>query len=100
MKSGSARARRLFDVECTVDIEHSASSLHAHVELDGIELLPGDQVLVRDADTRVRFGERRRMRATATVRRASWLHRHWVQVCSVFHITSLYEVSFSSRRAL
>ena len=28
-------ARKTFDVPCTVEIEHTPESLHAHVEIDG-----------------------------------------------------------------
>lgn len=84
------------DVPCTVDVEHSAASLHAHVTLDGgLELEPGDEVIVSAALGLMRFGERRIVRATATVKRAPWWRRRWVAACSLWNLCSLYEVSFS-----
>ena len=43
---------------CTVEIEHSFDSLHAYVELHGIEVEPGDEVTVHDPPTEVPFGEK------------------------------------------
>jgi hypothetical protein len=57
MKGMPRLTRRSFEAPCTVEIEHSADSLHAHVEIEGdIEIEPGDQVLVHDAPTDVRYG--------------------------------------------
>ena len=62
--------RSTVEVPCTVDIEHSFDSLHAYVELEGVEVGPGDEVLVHDAPTEVAFGERIVVRRRATVVRA------------------------------
>ncbi len=65
---------------CTIDIEHTECSLHAHVELDGgIELAPGDRVRVHGAPIRVVFGQRLVLRREATVERAGWLERQWTK---------------------
>ena len=41
--TGPVRARS-FDVPCTVEIEQTSETLHAHVVLDGdIEIKPGDR---------------------------------------------------------
>ena len=56
---------------CTIEIEHSESSLHAHVELDG-EIKPcarRPRAGPRPAD-QVVFGERLVLRRDATVERA------------------------------
>jgi hypothetical protein len=97
MKSGS----RVFEVPCTVEIEQTPESLHAHVELEGdIEIRPGDQVLVQDAPVSIGYGERIMVRRTATIIRANWLERQWTRLAGGLDLTELYDVSFSSRRKL
>jgi hypothetical protein len=93
--------RRKFTAPCTVEIEHSPESLHAHVEIEGdLEIQPGDQVLVHDAPTDVPYGERIVVRRVATVIRASLLERAWTRLAGNFELTELYDVSFSERRRL
>ncbi len=82
---------------CTIEIEQSACSLHAHVELDGdITLAPGDRVRVHGDPIRMRFGERLVLRRDATVERAGWLERHWTRLSARFGLSELYEVSFTA----
>ena len=51
-----ARGAETIEVPCTVEIEQTSESLHAHVELDGdIEIRPGDEVIVHDAPTEHRL---------------------------------------------
>jgi hypothetical protein len=93
--------RRTFETPCTVEIEHSPRSLHAHVEIEGdVEIQPGDQVLVHDAPTDVPYGERVVVRRTATIVRAGFLERLWTRLAGNFELTELYDVSFSERRKL
>lgn len=88
-----------FDVPCTVEIEQSSETLHAHVILDGdVEIGPGDEVLVHDAPTAVAFGERLVVRRTATVVRAGLLDRIRAKLQGYLELTELYEVSFSNGR--
>ena len=55
----SSLRRRSFVAACTVEIERSAESLHAHVVIDGdCEFRPGDEVLVHNPPTAAQFGER------------------------------------------
>jgi len=89
---------REVEVPCTVDIEQSFDSLHAYVDLEGIEVGPGDEVIVHDAPTEVPFGERLVCERRATVRQATWLGRLWTKLTSRFELTELYEVGFSSWR--
>ncbi len=89
---------RPIEVDCTVDVEHSFDSLHAHVELDGFEIGPGDRVVVNGAPTSVPFGERVICRRTATVQRATWLGRVMARIEGYLEITELYEVGFSEGR--
>jgi hypothetical protein len=99
MTSGASNwIRRSVDVPCTVDIAQTVESLHAHVELEGIEVGPGDAVLVHDAPTRVAYGEHIVCGRQATVTRAGLLGRVWTRLTSRFELTLLYEVSFSPER--
>jgi hypothetical protein len=92
---------RSFDVPCTIEIENTFESLHAHVELDGnVEIEAGDQVLVHGSTIRVPYGEKLTIRRQATVTRASGLDRVLTKLAARFELTELYEVSFSSGRKL
>ena len=66
--------------------------------LQGIDVGPGDEVLVHDAPTRIAYGEHRVCETRATVSRASGLGRLWTRLTARFELTMLYEVSFSSAR--
>jgi hypothetical protein len=91
--------RRRQSVPCTIEIEHSASSLYAHVQLDdGTALGPGDRVQVHGAPIRMVFGERLVLRRDATVERAGWLEGQWTRFAASFGLSELFEVSFSSGR--
>ena len=93
-------ARRRLDVPCTIEIEHTPHSLHAHVHLQGIEVEPGDTVLVHDAPTDVGFGERTVRQSHATVTQAGVVERLWTKLVAFLELTELYEVSFTPRRSL
>lgn len=91
--------RTSFEVPCTVEIEQTAESLHAHVVLDGdIEIRPGDEVMVHDAPTQIAFGERVVVRRMATVVRAGLLDGIRARLQGYLELTELYEVSFSNGR--
>lgn len=93
--------RERFDVLCTVEIENTFESLHAHVDLDGkVAMQAGDEVLVHGDDVRVPYGEKLVLRRLATVTRANWLDRAWTRLLARLELTELYEVSFSSGRKL
>lgn len=93
-------ARKSFDVPCTIEIEQSSETLHAHVMLDGdVQIQPGDEVTVHGAPTEVKFGERVVVRRTATVVRGTVLDRFRAKVEGYLELTELYEVSFSDGRA-
>ncbi|MET0368487.1 MAG: hypothetical protein ABW058_09985 [Methylobacterium sp.] len=92
---------RTVTVPCTVELENTPESLHAHVTLDaGFDIEPGDEVQVHDAPTQVPYGERLTVRRTATVVRAGALERAWTKLIAHLELTELYEVSFSERRTL
>jgi hypothetical protein len=90
-------AREKIDIPCTIEIENTFESLHAHVDLDGnLPIHPGDQVLVHGEPIRVPYGEKVVLRRLATVTRASTIERLWTKAIHGLELTELYEVSFSS----
>ena len=97
-QSDRVASTRIIEVWCTVDIENTIDSLHAHVTLDGVEVGPGDQVLVHGAPPGLPYGEKGVFRCRATVTRAGWTERQWIKAVSWFGLTELYEVSFSGER--
>lgn len=82
-----------------VDIEQTPESLHAHVIPEGIEIQPGDKVLVHGAPSRIGYGERVSLRCSATVIRATALGRLWTQFTGLLEFAALYEVGFERREA-
>ena len=99
--TGPFKGKRKIDVPCTIEIENTFDSLHAHVELHGgLEVEAGDEVLVHGDPIRVPFGEKVTLHRTATVTRANWLERLITMIGARLELTELYEVSFSSGRKL
>jgi hypothetical protein len=85
------------DVPCTVEIEQSPQSFHAHAIPEGVELRPGDSVLVHNAPCHVDYGETLRVECTATVTRAGPLTRLWTQATAMLELTELFEVGFQAK---
>ena len=92
--------RQKIDVPCTIEIEHTWESLHAHVELEGLAVQPGDEVHVQGGEIVVPYGERRVLHRMATVTRASAPERLWVKMTGDFEFMELLEFSFSSGEKL
>ena len=93
--------RKSFDVPCTIEVEHTFDSLHAHVELDnGIKIEPGDEVRVHGDPVIVPYGEKRTLRRNATVVRAGRLERAWTRATGDLEFMELCEFSFSSGKKL
>ncbi|HTO67414.1 MAG TPA: hypothetical protein VMM15_39855 [Bradyrhizobium sp.] len=91
---------RRFDVGCTIEIEQTGESLHAHVSLDGdVAIRPGDEVTIHGAPVGIAFGDCISLRRTATIVRAGALRRLMTQVAGYLELTELYDVSFSDGRA-
>lgn len=89
------------NVPCTIEIENTFESLHAHVSLDGdLAMNPGDEVLVHGEPVRVPYGQKLTLRRFATVTRANPLEQAWTRLLARLEFTELYEVSFSSGRQL
>jgi hypothetical protein len=95
--SNSWIPRETLDVPCTIKIENTFESLHAHVDLDGnVVINAGDEVLVHGDPVRVPYGQKLELRRLATVIRATWLERLLTRLLASLELTELYEVSFSS----
>lgn len=93
-----SRTPRVATVPCRVELAHTADDCYAHVILHGVEVGPGDEVLVHNPPTRIAWGERYAVDRKATVSRASWWERLKTYALSRFELDLLYEVSFSERR--
>lgn len=100
MMQGLGLARKSVDVPCTIEIEHTWESLHAHVELEGLTVEPGDEVHVQGGEIVVPYGEKRVLHRMATVTRASAPERLWVKMTGDFEFMELLEFSFSSGEKL
>jgi len=85
------------EVPCLVDIEQTADSLHAHAIPEGIELHPGDRVLVHGAPCHVAYGEYVRIYSMATVIRAGVIRRAWTRMTAVFELLELFETGFQPK---
>ena len=88
-----------FEVPCFVDIEKTAESLHAHAIPEGVDILPGDTVLVHDAPWRIGYGERITRECSATVTRASAFGRYWTYLTAPFELLELFEVGFQPKES-
>jgi hypothetical protein len=86
--------RRRVVVPCTIDLEATHDHFHAHVELEGVEVDPGDAVLVHNAPSRIPFGTQKQIASQATVERASWLRRQFVKLTGGTELYELYDVGF------
>lgn len=100
MMHGLGLAKKTVDVPCTIEIEHTWESLHAHVELEGLTVEPGDEVHVQGGEIVVPYGEKRVLHRMATVTRASAPERLWVKMTGDFEFMELLEFSFSSGEKL
>ena len=85
-------------VPCTVDIEITPDSVHAWVELDGVEVGPGDQVIIENAPTTLPFGTQHFFHRRAVAVRAGPLERLRAKLAGYLELTELYEVGFSAGR--
>lgn len=88
---------KTFDVPCLVDIEQTAESLHAHAIPEGVDIRPGDTVLVHGAPSTIAFGQRLTLQCSATVTRANALTRFWTTLIAPLELIELFEVGFQPK---
>lgn len=84
------------EARCRVEIEQSPASFHAYAVPEGVEIRPGDEVLIHDAPVHVGYGESLSRECRMTVRRAGAIRRAWTRATSLFLLTGLYEVGFEA----
>jgi hypothetical protein len=99
MSTATTAAGRALEVPCTVDMEQTNDSLHAYVEIDGVEIGAGDRVILHDAPAMVGFGEKAVFDRRATVIRATPVERFLAHVEGYLELTELFEVNFTDGRA-
>ncbi len=88
-------------VTCTIKIQNTFESLHAHVELpEAIEIGPGDSVIVHGEPINVPYGQSHLETREATVVHAGWLERTWTRMTGDFEFMELCEFSFSEEKQL
>ncbi|MBZ8132214.1 hypothetical protein [Afifella sp. IM 167] len=93
--------RKTITVPCTIEVENTFDSLHAHVELEGdLEIRPGDAVRVDGEPIVVPYGEKASFHRMATVTRANALERAWTRMTGDLEFMELLEFSFSSESRL
>ncbi|TCZ66202.1 hypothetical protein [Roseicella aquatilis] len=90
---------RTIEVPCTVDIEQTFDSLHAHAIPEGVTLRPGDRVVVHGVPAGVPYGETLRFTGRATIHRAGWLARAWTEASAILELTELYHCGFEPKEA-
>lgn len=90
---------RRVDVPCFVDIEQTPESFHAHAIPEGIDIGPGDSVLVHGAPSRIAYNERVQIECSATVTRASVFGRFWTHLTAPLELFELFEVGFQSKES-
>jgi hypothetical protein len=91
---------RRFEVPCTIEIEQTPENLHAYTTPEGIDIGPGDRVLVHGAPTNIKFGDRITVMGSATVIRATAFGRFWAHVIGLVSLFELYDVGFEPEESL
>nr|WP_294506978.1 hypothetical protein [uncultured Rhodopila sp.] len=91
---------RRIEVPCTIEIEQTPEYLYAHTTPEGIDIGPGDRVLVHGAPSNIRFGDRITVMGTATVIRATAFGRIWAHAVGLMSLFELYDVGFEPKESL
>ena len=93
--------RRRFEFPCSVEIENTPESLHAHVDIESDFVVePGDEVQVIGAPELPAYGDKIFVRRRVIVTRAGAIERLWTRLIGNVELTELYDVSFTERRFL
>lgn len=88
------------ETSCIVRVSHRFEDLSAHVELgDGVEVGPGDSVLVHGDRIEPRYGEVSVERRRVTVIRAGWIERTWLRLTGDLGCLSLFEIEMSEGKS-
>ncbi len=90
-----------YEVPCTVEVENTFESLHAHVTLpEDVVIEPGDEVIVHGNPIRVPYGQSWSEERMATVVHASLAVRSWTRLTGDLEFMELFEFSFSGEKDL
>lgn len=81
-------------VPCVVELEATHDHFHAHVHLLGVQVEPGDSVLLHNGPSHIPFGTQRQYDSVAEVERAGVLRRAWTKLTGRFGFQDLYDVGF------
>ena len=93
--------KKVFDVPCRIEVEHTFDSLHAHVELaDGVVVHPGDQVEGAGRTDPRALRRARHVRAGCDCDARKLLERVWTRLTGRTEFMELLEFSFSERTRL
>jgi hypothetical protein len=85
----------VIELLCSIDIEQTPFSFHAHQLPENVIIGPGDTIIVHDAPSGVEFGETYTGERRATLYRASPWQKFWTQITSMLDLGELYEVGFN-----
>jgi hypothetical protein len=85
-------------VNYSLEMANTWEDLYAHVELEGVDIGPGDAVKLHQVPYDLPYGQVRHVSGKASYFKASAFKRWFITTFSRFEITMLYEVSFSSTR--
>jgi hypothetical protein len=85
------------EVPCVVEIEQTPEYFYAHAIPEGVDLRPGDRVLVHGAPSSIGFGEHVRIDLTATVIRAGAIRRAWTRMTAFLELLELFEAGFQPK---
>lgn len=88
---------RVITVPCTVEIEQSFDSLHAHAVPEGITLRPGDRVVVNNPPPVPDFGGTTTYETTATIYRAGPFTQLWTEIVAFAELAELYHCGFEPK---
>jgi len=85
-------------VNYSLEMANTWEDLYAHVELDGVDIGPGDAVQLHHVPVDLPYGQTRYVEGKASYFKASSFKKWFICTFSRFEIIMLYEVSFSSTR--
>ena len=87
---------RTYEVDARIEVSHTFDSLHAHVELDGDQVIePGDEVTVHGDKIVVPYGTEIVLHRRATLVKAGPIKRTWTRLTGDLEFMELCEFSFS-----
>jgi hypothetical protein len=90
--------KRRITTDCTVRIDHTFENLGAHVDLNGLQAEPGDEILVHGPPPCPPYGQTVTTRCRATLIRAWPWERLWSRLTGNLEAMELLDVSFTDEQ--